>query len=582
MDTQLSPDHIELLQTEPVDFIELAFNDELWSKERDIAHSVRDSKYTGVRHCHGSGKSFTAARIALWFLYAFPDSKVITTAPTFRQVEDILWREIRQAKSKAIIQLGGKLNNTSLDLSEQWFAMGLSTDEPGRFQGYHAIHILLIVDEASGVTEDIFNASEGIVASQHARVLYIGNPTNTAGPFHKAFAIPGYAKIHISAFDTPNFTTFGITIEDIRSNTWQEKITSDLPRPYLITPEWVYDKYLRWGEGNPMWDSRVMGEFPEQGEDTLIPLRFIESARNRTLVPLPTDPEQTGHDVARFGSDKTEFCYRKGPKVLDWQTYNHMDTMMTSQKIRDFVTLYPSADVGIDEIGVGAGVYDRILQLLPDRKTFGVNVGLPAFDTEHFANLRAEIFWALRERFIEGMIDLSELSQDVYDDLSAQLSGLKFQYTTKGQIKIESKDDMKKRGLPSPDKADALAIAFGRLKNVVHFVLLDSPPTTQSLPAASPTVLTDEEERKKLELQAGHSRSCGGNVGGSDSAMTVQRWTHYEEGVVGMAKKQTKKKSASKKGPVSPKLTAQIKKLVRKFMKNAPRRAKKPKKAVKS
>ena len=342
-----------ILQQEPVDFIELAFGDELWGKEQQITNSVRDHKYTVVRSCHGSGKSFTAARIALWFLHSFPNSKVITTAPTFRQVEDILWREIRSARTRSRIQLGGKVNNTSIDISEQWFAMGLSTDEPDRFQGYHAIDILLIVDEASGVTEDIYNASEGIVSSQHARILYIGNPTNTDGTFYRSFKLPGYSKIHISAFDTPNFTTFGITLEDIRNNTWQKKITGDLPAPYLITPEWVYDKYLRWGEGNPMWDSRVIGNFPEQGEDSLIPLGKIEQAYSSHLDVKETDPEQVGVDIARFGSDKSEFCYRKGPKVLDWRSYNHLDTMASANRVRDFASLHPNARGGNRRGGCG-------------------------------------------------------------------------------------------------------------------------------------------------------------------------------------------------------------------------------------
>ena len=286
---------------------------------QQIANSVRGHKYTVVRSCHGASKSHTAARLTLWFLYAFPNSKVITTAPTFRQVEDILWREIRSAKTNARIPLGGNLNNTSLDLGEQWFAMGLSTDTPDRFQGFHAVDVLLIVDEAAGVAEDIFNASEGIVSSQHARVLYIGNPTTTSGTFYNAFKLPGYGKIHISAFDTPNFTEFGITLQDIRDNTWEAKITAELSRPYLITPEWVYDKYLRWGEGTPMWDSRVMGEFPTEGEDTLIPMRYVEAAARNVLPALDTDPKRISIDPARFGcfDDQTEVLTDRGWKFFE-------------------------------------------------------------------------------------------------------------------------------------------------------------------------------------------------------------------------------------------------------------------------
>jgi len=502
MPDELNPDQWRILQDEPVDFIELAFGDSMWEIPQRIANSVRDHTYTVVRSCHGASKSHTAARLALWFLYSFANSKVITTAPTWNQVENILWREIRSAKSRSRITLGGKHNLTDIDLGPDWFAMGLSTNEPDRMQGFHAISVLLIVDEASGVAEDIFNASEGIVSSEHARVLYIGNPTNTGGTFAKSFKLPGYSKIHISAFDTPNFTHFGITLEDIRQNTWQQKITGELPRPYLITPEWVYDKYLRWGEGNPMWDSRVLGNFPEQGEDTLIPLIRIEEAARRSLVPLPTDPERIGVDVARHGADKTNFLYRKGPKVLDSKAFSQLDTMQTTQKLRDYATERPEAEVAIDTVGIGAGVYDRLVQLLPERRIHEVNVGEKPYDTEQFVNLRAEIYWALRERFISGDIDLSELPPDVLDELMGQLAQIKFRYTTKGQVQIESKEDMKKRGMASPDQADSLAIAYGRLKGQVNFFSIDTTPAKPALPQIAPPAAVDEEKRRALERQA--------------------------------------------------------------------------------
>lgn len=509
-----------ILQEQPVDFIELAFGDRLTNYQQQITNAVRDYKYTTVRSAHDVGKSFLSARLCLWYLYSFPNSKVITTAPTMRQVEDILWREIRAAKAHSRIQLGGHYTQTSIDLSEQWFALGLSTDEPERFQGFHAVDVFLVVDEASGVSEPIFNASEGIVSSQHARVLYIGNPTNTSGTFYRSFKMPGYAKIHISAFDTPNFTEFGITLEDIRNNTWSQKITHELPAPYLITPDWVYDKYLRWGEGNPMWDSRVMGNFPDQGEDSLIPLVRIEEAARRELAVKPEDAEQIGVDVARFGADMSIFTYRKGPKVLDTRAYNHMDTMETATRVRDFAQLYPNAVIAVDEVGVGSGVVDRLEQLLPKRIIYGVNVGQIAFDREQFVNLRTEIFWGLRERFVDGDIDLSALSPVDLEDLSAQLSQIKYNYTARNQMFIEKKEEMKKRGLPSPDRADSLALAFGRLKHLISFGVLEqgtpvitstaaqtafpSAPqtTTPSTPTTSQWDIKNPEERAQAERDA--------------------------------------------------------------------------------
>lgn len=492
-----------ILQQQPTDFIELAFNENLWSKQKEIVNSVRDNKYTSVRSCFDVGKSFVSARLALWFLYSFPNSKVITTAPTFRQVKDILWRELHSAKDKSRIQLGGQLNDTSLDVGSDWFAVGISTNDSTNFQGYHAVYVLVIIDEAAGVEEQIFNASEGLLASDKARVLYIGNPTNTSGTFFNSFKLPQYSKIHISAFDTPNFTTFGITMDDIRNNTWAEKMTSELPAPYLVTPSWVYDKFLRWGEESPMFQSLVLGDFPQEGEDTLIPLRYIEQARLRTLDVLETDKEQSGLDVARFGSDKSVFAYRKGPKVLAMKERSHSETMQTAQWAVDNVSLYPNSSLSVDVVGIGAGVYDRAKQLLVDKQTVNeVNVGLPARDSEQFANSRAELFWGLRERFIDGSIDLSSLPKDMYEDLASQLSNIKFKYTTKNQIQLESKEDMKKRGLPSPDKADSLALAFGEPKHTKHsFVVLDENTARFAAPVQNSPKMTDEE-RKRAELEA--------------------------------------------------------------------------------
>jgi len=448
------------MQTEPVDFIELGFNNQLWNKQCEIVNSVRDNKYTAVRSCHDIGKSFIAARLVLWFIYAFPDSKVISTAPTFKQVQDILWREIREAKNKASIPLSGTINQTELDISEEHFAIGISTNEADRFQGFHAQYILLIVDEASGVAQDIFDASEGIVSSQNARVLYIGNPTSTEGQFYKSFKTPGFNKISISAFDTPNFTEFGITPKDIADDTWKVKITHDLPRPYLITPDWVRDKYVRWGPDSPLYFSRVLGEFPMQTSDMLIPLGMIEAAVNRDIVPVEGDPEQIGADIARFGSDKTIFITRKGGKVVDISQHSHNDTMVTAALLHDYAGFHPYGKLCVDVVGIGAGVVDRLRQIESKREVTDVNVGMPAMDTERFLNLRAEIYWNLRERFVNGDI---QIPND--DDLIAQLSNIKFRYTPKGQVQLESKEDMKARGLSSPDKADALALAFGTFGN---------------------------------------------------------------------------------------------------------------------
>lgn len=265
-----------------------------------------------------------------------------------------------------------------------------------------------------------------------------------------------------------------------------------------------------------MWDSRVMGNFPTEGEDSLIPLHYIEEAARRSLVPQDDDPKRIAADVARFGGDKTIIGHHHGPKVKPMRVYSHADTMLTAQRVVNYAEEEPDAEVAVDEVGVGAGVVDRARALLPTRQIYGVNVGQQAFKPEKYANLRAELFWGLRERFISGDIDLSELPPDQLDELSSQLSSIKYDYTNKQQIRIEKKEDMKKRGLPSPDMADMLAIAFGRLRGNVSFFAMPLP-TPQSVPSpgtqspfaapqaastAPPLAAGDENERKRLEHEA--------------------------------------------------------------------------------
>lgn len=208
-----------------------------------------------------------------------------------------------------------------------------------------------------------------------------------------------------------------------------------------------------------MWQAMVMGEFPTQGDDTLIPLSKIEEASRRVIEPAEDDVEVIAADIARFGVDKTEFCHRKGGHTDQMEEHSMMDTMETAARLHDFMGFHPKASVNIDVIGVGAGVFDRLKQIDDKRSINGINVAIPSTEPEMFANLRAEMFWGLRTRFMEGTIDIPE-----DDDLIAQLANIKYKFVN-GKIQIEGKEDMKKRGMSSPDKADALAMAYGNVRS---------------------------------------------------------------------------------------------------------------------
>jgi len=429
---------LDRAKKDPVFFITQVLGGDPWERQKEILTAVKKHRRMAVRACHGVGKTKVAAWAALWFLYCHKNSKVITTAPTWHQVENLLWREIVAAHAASKYPLGGKVLQTQIELGKQWFALGLSTDKPERFQGFHAEHILLIVDEASGVEQRIFDAGEGFLTSPGAKLLLVGNPTQLSGEFYNAFRSPLYHKIHISAFDSPNLKTGKII------------------RPYLVTPEWVEEKRLKWGEESPLWYSKVMGEFPEQGDDTLIPLAWIEAAQQKWQTMPSGEPVELGVDVARFGSDATVIVLRRGDKGEAINQIRGQDTMAVAGAVIDALRKTGAKTAKIDVVGIGAGVVDRLKE--QQYPVAEMNAGEAAQNKERFVNKRAEWYWALRERFQTGDIAISPGD----DELASQLASLKYKFDSRGRIQIESKEDMRKRGLPSPDKADALMLAFAR------------------------------------------------------------------------------------------------------------------------
>ena len=452
---EIKNDFIASIQN-PEYFTQRILNKKLWSIQADILQSIKNNPRVAVRSCHGIGKTFTAAMCILWFLYSHEKAIVLSTAPTWRQVEKLIWKEIRTAYRDAVIPLGGQLAPKTPELHliyDEWYAAGLSTNEPDRFQGFHEEHILVVVDEAAGVNINIFEAIEGILTSAGARLLLIGNPTSIGAPFYDAFMKPGFKTFHVSAFDTPNFTKTGITPEDIASDTWQEK-AKEIPYPRLITPQWVADRYKVWGENSAPYQVRIMGNFPQQSEDTLIPLLWIELAMERWEDAPEGYYRKLGVDVAAFGSDKTVIAELRGLKIMPLNVYSQKNTRETAGLIISHAKTSGTRNISVDEIGIGRGVVDSLEE--EGYENVGVNVAEKSSSPERFHNLRAELWWGLRER-LDPEKEPVALPPD--DELLAELASIKYKIDAKGAIQIESKEDMKKRLGHSPDRADAVVLA---------------------------------------------------------------------------------------------------------------------------
>lgn len=453
------------IRENPIYFLDDILDCGHWSKQDEILLSAFNNQRTTVKSCHGIGKTFIAARIALAFLFAHQDSVVVTTAPTFRQVENILWREIRQAASRSKIKLGGNILKTKYEIDEKWYAIGISSDKDDNFQGFHAEHLLVIGDEAAGIPETTMQVMEALMTSQGTHELLIGNPTNTLGTFYESHKSPLYNKISISCFDTPNFTKNKIRdLTDLMKYTREELIALPLEYPELVTPLWAYERAQSWGIDSPMFQARVLAVFPEEGDDTLIKLSHIERALLKEWTPdeWAQRPRRNviGIDVARFGGDTTVLVPMDNGKMIDKGIfYVGKDTMVTAgHAIAMFNELGWNKEFDyfvVDDTGVGGGVTDRLMEqgynVIPVNNASTENLQ----DPERFRDIKAEIFWMLRQAFINGDIRLEGLGRIVGD-----LSSVKYDFTSQGKIFIKSKKDMKKEGGHSPDFADALALAY--------------------------------------------------------------------------------------------------------------------------
>ena len=450
----------------PIDFACNVLGVEPWDKQKQILNAIADKRFVAVRSCNGAGKTFTAAVVILWWLMSYDNAIVITTAPSERQVREILWRELRNLYIPVRDIVGGKLTRTRLEFSPKRYAYGFSTNTEDRFQGFHSGNILVIVDEASGVDEFIYNAISGVTTSRNSKLLLIGNPHGYAGTFYNAFHKDRkqFETIHISAFDLPAFNDQGITEENIKDveypefdddpDEFDENYEADHYAIGLSSPQWALDLFNRQGPQSSVYQTRVLGQFPEEADDTLIPLRDVEAAVKRLAHAPPDTPPVMGVDVARFGNDKTVIIIRHGPKVIYIDELRKSDIVNTTGAVVTAALKYKVKNIIVDEIGVGAGVLDN---LKADKRfdAAGLNGSNSPSNTEQYLNLRAEVFDGLRQRFADGDISIPN-----DPELISQMASLTYKYNARGQLQLESKDAIRSSGRQSPDKADAIALAF--------------------------------------------------------------------------------------------------------------------------
>lgn len=462
-----TPSRFERWASDPEGFVTEGLGEFVWSKQRDICRALIEHDRVAVKSCHEIGKSFVAARAVAWFLACHPpgDAFVVTSAPSWQQVRAVLWREINRAHTKG--KLPGRCNQTEWWLGNEMVAFGRKPDDQDMtaFQGLHQKHLMVVLDEACGVPPALWNAAETLVANEGGKILAIGNPDDPNTEFG-AICRPGggYHVITVSAFDTPNFTG-----EDV----------PDYLRALLIHPKWVEERKKRWGESSPLYVAKVLGEFPDVSDDSLLSPRHVQAAVDRQLAAV--GPSELGVDVARsLGGNESVVYHRRGPVARLKLAIRTRDITVLHDHVVRIARECGASRIKVDDPGVGGGLVDMLNKsaregLLAGVEVVGVNTGLPADVTignqtddamARFRNLKAQYAWEMRERFIAGEIDL-----DPGDDVvQGQATQVKYFQTPTGLVQMESKDDMAKRlgaadgaatgDSKSPDRWDALVLAF--------------------------------------------------------------------------------------------------------------------------
>lgn len=439
----------------PADWAKKKAGIKLWSKQREICSSVMDSKKTAVKAGHGVGKSLTAAVVADWWIDSHPvgEAFVVSTAPSTPQIHAILWAEMLRIHTKG--DLPGEIQ-----LSDNWI-IGKTLVGQGRkphdynkhaFQGIHRRFVLAILDEACGIPEWLWDAVETITTGEHCRILAIGNPDDPSSHFAKVCKPDsGWNTITVSVLDSPNFTG--------------EEIDEDV-RDMLTSVAWVEDKRKAWGEDSPIYQAKILGEFPTLDESAVIPYVWIQAAQERYRqwkedgAILPKGRPIIGADIARYGADKTVFAHRIANICTHIESFRKLSTEVTADLLMKRADKHDGLVV-VDVIGIGAGVVDKLLRHRFPTRAFNAAARTNATDKTGewgFPTLRSAAWWNMRQLLDPSMGSDVMLPDD--DDLAAELMAPRWTIHLGAKLYVESKDEIKKRIGRSTDLADAVIMAF--------------------------------------------------------------------------------------------------------------------------
>lgn len=489
-------------------FVRDALGVTLDREQQEILSSVQFNPRTSVASGTARGKDFVAACAAVSFLYLTPrwntrrelveNTKVALTAPTDRQVKNIMIPEVsrlyNRAKKRGII-LPGRLNAYDIRTdNEEWFLTGFKADEHNHeaWSGFHAVHTMFVITEASGIGDDTFSAIEGNLQGD-SRILLVFNPNTPVGYAARSQRGDRWAKFRLNSLTAPNVLQRRLVIPGQVDYEWVVDKVSEWCTPISVedrTDELDdFEFEGKWYRPEDLFRKKVLGKFPKVADDVLIPQQWIEAAQERWKLaqgkePVSDELHLLGVDVAGMGRDSTVFCERKGKWVAELQSRNsggQADHMAVAGDIAARRRRHPRMVVNIDTIGEGAGVFSRCIEL--DDKRYIISCkyseGAKQFDRDlsditgqyKFVNMRAYLFWCVRDWLNPKNETGAMLPPD--SQLAEEATEIRWSFRSDGKIIIEPKEDIKKRLGRSPDKFDALANTFYPVRSTRQAIDLD-------------------------------------------------------------------------------------------------------------
>ena len=438
-----------------------------YSKQEEIVDSFLCSTRTAVKSANGCGKSAVVADLITWLIATREPKETlcIISAPTLSQIQKVIFAYLKANKGLASargLPVPGRITETldwklDTEYGQEFLAFGKrpsDQDIVSSFQGTRKLNTFVFLDEAGGLPPEMFTAAESVMTSMGSKILAIGNPDRRGTEFHRIFTDPKLMQdwsLHtISAFDLPTFT------DEVVYPTPGEQ---EALLKGLTSVEWVEHKKRAWGDDSARYKSKVLGDFPDEADNTFFPQVTIDKGFDTVVEDDEAVRPVLGLDVARFGSDENVLYMNRGGRIRLIDKWSKLDLIETARRVHGHAQRVVADVVNVDVNGVGGGVVDALARLGDFNDAVysigAINGSHSSPDPARWTNARAWHYDTFRELLADGRLDLDYEDNSLRDEMISQT----YKFSQRGSITMTSKDEMRRSGVSSPDSLDAAILS---------------------------------------------------------------------------------------------------------------------------